>query len=86
MNLTYREYKYWYTETFILKDKKVTCAWANDGLLVMFDAQDIEPILNEHYPHNKKVWWFNDTHDREIAERRDDRIICNPQVYWRHCQ
>ena len=55
-----------------------------DGLLIIFNLQDIEAILNKHYPKGNKVWFFNESKDREIAEKRGDRVYCNPQVLWRH--
>lgn len=55
-----------------------------DGLIIIFDLQDIEAILNKHYPKGNKVWFFNESKDREIAEKRGNRVYCNPQVLWRH--
>lgn len=64
-------------------------ALPKDGLLVVFRRADIEPLMDQHYPHGKvggkKIWWFNSTKDREIAELDyDDRVYCNPQVLWTH--
>jgi hypothetical protein len=59
-----------------------------DGLLVFFRRVDIEPLLDAKYPFckgdfNQKVWYFNETRDREIAEvDADGRVSCNPQILW----
>lgn len=80
MNLSRSELKNWWIE----KQATVPCAVTNDGALVMFELADVEKVLNENYPHNGRVWWFNETKDREIAERRGSRVVANPQVLWRH--
>lgn len=50
-----------------------------DGLLYMFDAIDVESELNANHPTNGQVWWFNESRDRECAERTfKNRITVNP--------
>ena len=80
MELTFTEKKYWWVET----RSTIPCAFTNDGQMCMFFLKDVEEILNKKYPKEGKVWFFNQTLDREIAEVRDDKALCNPQVYWRH--
>lgn len=74
---------------------RVPCAFTEDGLLCAFRRSDIEALMDRKYPHeligSQKVWFFNETKDREIAdmERTKDphgQILCNPQVYWTHYQ
>lgn len=67
----------------------VPCALPADGQVVAFRRVDIEKLMDEKYPshtyaNSEKVWYFNETRDREIAETQDDRIVCNPQVLWEH--
>lgn len=67
----------------------VPCAVPADGGVVAFQREDIEKFMDETYPHAgtgiRKVWYFNETRDREIADcDANDRVICNPQVLWRH--
>ena len=80
MTLSSYERKHFYIETM----SYVPCAVTNDGAIVMFDLCDVEAALNHHYPRGKRVWYFNETRDREIAEIRGDRVYANPQVLWRH--
>lgn len=59
-----------------------------DGLLIAFLRADGEAFMDAHYPSrgagDAKVWFFNNTYDREIAEIDGDRIIANPRVLWDH--
>ncbi len=83
MKLSFTEKKYYTLESH----NNVEYAVIHDGQVIMFDAADIVPTLNKHYPqgwNSKKVWYFNETKDREIAELRDSRVYANPQVLWRH--
>lgn len=73
----------WWQET----RATVPCILPRDGQLAVFQRKDVENIMDEKYPHSKqqnKIWWFNETKDREIAECDDDRIYANPQVLWTH--
>ena len=79
--LTYPEKKNgWWLET----KATIECAVSKDGGVVKFRLVDVQETLNKHYPHDNKVWWFNDSQDREIAERHGVFVIANPQVLWRH--
>ena len=83
MKLSYFEKKYYTIETH----NGVEYGIIRDGQVIMFNRADIEPILNKHYPqgfNGGKVWYFNNTKDREIAELRGSRVYANPQVLWRH--
>lgn len=71
------ERKYWKLVQF---ENELIGAIANDGLLYMFAEEDISEVLNAVHPHNKRVWWFNESHDRECAERRGARVLVNPTV------
>lgn len=67
----------------------VLCALPKDGLIVVFKREDVEAILDAAYPHigqgDRKVWFFNNSKDREIAEiDSEGRISANPQVLWEH--
>lgn len=67
----------------------IPCILPKDGLLAVFRRSDIEEFMDKTYPHKKrsdseKVWYFNETRDREIAEIDGDRIACNPQVLLEH--
>jgi len=66
----------------------VQCALPADGLVVVFNRVDVEATLDLHYPHarrnGEKVWWFNTTKDREIAESDGDIITANPRILWDH--
>lgn len=64
-------------------------ALPKDGLIIVFRREDIEVLMDADYPHKtfngQKVWYFNETRDREIAELdENNRICCNPQVLYRH--
>lgn len=74
---------------------RVACIFTKDGLLCAFRRSDVEALMDRKYPfqikHGRKIWYFNDTLDREIAEMdmmkgSDDQVVCNPQVYWQHYQ
>lgn len=72
-------------------NSRVPCALPKDGLLAVFRLADVEKVLDEHYPHRTfkngggKVWYFNETRDREIAETdAEGRVCANPQVLWEH--
>lgn len=67
----------------------VPCILPADGQLAIFLAKDIEALMDATYPFEirnglDKVWYFNTTKDREIAEADGDRIYCNPQVLLQH--
>jgi len=69
----------------------VPCALPKDGLVVVFRREDVEEFMDKTYPHDtyrdnyQKVWYFNETRDREIAEvDAEGRICCNPQVLLQH--
>lgn len=76
----------WWIET----RSSVPCILPADGLLAVFRTSDVETLMDEKYPHkrysdSRKVWWFNGTKDREIAEDiGDGRIYANPQVLLEH--
>lgn len=59
-----------------------------DGQIVRFRLADVEAILDAHYPHRRyggaKVWYFNATRDREIAEQISDEVYANPNILWDH--
>lgn len=78
---------------------RVPCIFTKDGLICAFRRSDVEALMDRKYPHtrrnNRKIWWFNETKDREIAEldlsdvalyQENAHIFCNPQVYWEHYQ
>lgn len=73
---------------WIEKRSTVPCILPKDGLLAVFLRKDVEALLDANYPHSteptRKVWWFNDTKDREIAETDDGRVYANPQVLLTH--
>jgi hypothetical protein len=62
----------------------VPCILPKDGLLAIFMRKDIEEFMDQNYPSEideaRKVWYFNQSRDREIAETDDDRIYANPRV------
>lgn len=69
---------------WIERRASVLCALPRDGLVVVYNREDVEAIFDSNYPHegegNKKVWYFNETKDREIAEIDvEGRISANPQ-------
>jgi hypothetical protein len=74
----------WWIET----RATVPCILPVDGLLAVFRAIDVEAIMDANYPHgqdgHRKVWWFHEGKDREIAELDGDRVYANPQVLWDH--
>lgn len=83
----------WWMEKY----SRVPCAFIDDGLLCAFRRVDIEALMDRTYPHIRrggmKIWYFNETKDREIADMdlavvpgEVQQIICNPQVYWQHYQ
>lgn len=76
--------KGWWVET----RATVPCILPADGQVVAFKRADIEKLMNEKYPYADtpcgRVWYFNKTRDREIAEIDGDRIVCNPQVLWEY--
>lgn len=55
-----------------------------DGLTIHFTPDDIVGLLDKNYPHDDRVWWFNETRDREIAEKFNSEIVCNPQVLYQN--
>lgn len=75
---------------WIEERSSVPCILPADGLLAVFRTGDVETLMDSKYPHqrysaNHKVWWFNETKDREIAEDLGDgRIYANPQVLTEH--
>ncbi len=71
----------WWIET----RASVRCALPKDGLLVVYNRATVEAIFDKHYPHRgtgfTKVWYFNATRDREIADiDTEGRICANPQT------
>lgn len=72
------------------KRATIPCMVWPDGLLVAFRIEDAKPTLDGAYPFvdtpSGRVWYFNDSLDREIAEERgyQGRIIANPQILWTH--
>lgn len=64
--------------------KPISCAVMPDGLLVVYDRTEIEAYLDSKYPHEgePKVWFFNKSRDREIAEVDGNRVYANPRVHW----
>lgn len=59
----------------------IDCLCDNEGLSYRFKLSDVEPYL-EKYPKGNKVWYFNETKDREIAEIMPtdrDQITVNPR-------
>lgn len=75
----------WWIET----RATIPCAVDKEGFLAIFFRADAEKLMDECYPHEvrrgQKIWWFNDTFDREIAEvDADNRIVTNVQVLLRH--
>ena len=78
--LSFIDKKYWLIET----KATVPCAVTKDGLVVMFNLQDVKFFLDNTYPHEGKLWFFNESRDREIAEQMGSRVYANPQILWRH--
>ncbi len=81
----YEKKKGWWIE----ERATVPCALPADGLIVVFRREDVEVLMDATYPHARrrggKVWWFNESRDREIAEIDcENRISANPQVLWSH--
>ena len=54
---------------------------AKDGLLYEFDEKYAE-FLNK-YTSGNDVWYFNETKDRECAERIGNKIYINPSIVAR---
>lgn len=52
-----------------------------DGLLYEFDEEDVDFL--DKYPREGNVWYFNETRDRECAERLWDKIHINPSIVAR---
>jgi hypothetical protein len=83
--MTSREIKrgFWYETR-----ATVSCLLPPDGLLVIFDLEAVQKILDAAYPsrirNGEKVWFFNSVHDRECAEQDGDRVYANPQVLYSH--
>lgn len=81
----YERKKGWWLET----RSTIPCALPPDGLIVVFRREDAEELMDRLYPHEvirgEKVWFFNSTKDREIAEIDvEGRISANPNVLWEH--
>ena len=74
----------WWIET----RATVPCILPQDGTLTVFRLTDVESTLDANYPHhiepNRKVWYFNSSRDREIAESDGPRVYANPRVLWTH--
>lgn len=82
---TYTERKQgWWVET----RSTIPCILPKDGLLAVFLLKDVEQLMDSKYPvavfNGQKVWFFNSTRDREIAEQDGDRVYANPQVLTTH--
>lgn len=85
MKLTQREItKGWWHET----RATVPCILPKDGLIVVFNLSDVQAILDKVYPfatfNGQRVWYFNETRDRECAEQEGDRVVANPSVLLAH--
>ena len=80
MRLSHGEKKYWITCRVGIIDAAVS----KDGLMFMFDQKDIQDALGK-YPRGNKVWYFNESRDREIAELGyDSRVTVNPQFVYQN--
>lgn len=87
IKLSRLEEKYWTCGVAEREDGQLLeCAIANDGLLYMFEGLSIIDLLIKHYPFDRerKVWFFNRSLDREIAETQGSRILVNPQFVTKH--
>lgn len=66
----------------------IPCILPKDGLLAIFQRKDIEAFLDKTYPgierYGERVWFFNSSRDREIAETQWKRVYANPQVLLQH--
>lgn len=81
----YEKKKGWWIE----ERATIPCALPKDGLIVVFRRADVEKLMDEKYPHHGcgegKVWYFNSTLDREIAEIDvEGRVCANPTVLLKH--
>lgn len=83
MILDYVERK---TGWWIEVQSTVPCGVSKDGLIVKFYLKDVKEVMDKQYPFSSKwkVWYFNSTKDREIAEIVDEFVYANPQVLWTH--
>jgi hypothetical protein len=78
--LTHTTRKYWH----VAYCDNIECAVCHDGQLFMFDYDDIATLL-ANYTRDKIGWFFNDSHDRYIAELiADDRVTVNPQFCYQN--
>lgn len=78
-SLDFIERKYFHS---VLFENGIEGAIANDGLVVMFDLNEVAHLLSK-YDEDKEGWFFNSTHDRYIAEKRGKRVVANPQFMWK---
>jgi hypothetical protein len=65
----------------------IECAVSKDGQLFMFGMKDVGTILIDNYEYAKheKAFWWNDSHDRYIAEvQGDGTVTVNPQFCYKH--
>jgi hypothetical protein len=75
---------------WIEENATVSCALPDSGLIVVFKREDVEHVLDANYPtgtgdFGQKVWYFNASRDREIAEiDTENRVSANPQILWQH--
>ena len=76
--------KYW-KDALFTKGKQICVGEVmTDGLLVRFEIGQT-PLMKllAQRPCNGKVWWFNETKDREIAELQTGKlVVANPQLLW----
>jgi hypothetical protein len=70
MELSKNEQKYFDECLAVKKSNILCCVVAKDGLLYLFDEEDIIPYLNAAFKEKDDVgWFFNQTRDRYVAER-----------------
>lgn len=76
MILSFIERKSW--QRVMFTDESIA-ALAKDGLLYMFDP---EPDWLRKYPVDRggQIWYFNETRDRQCAERIGNRVYINPMI------
>jgi hypothetical protein len=57
---------------------------SRDGLLIAVHIVDITHLITQRprKDDDPDTWYFNDMFDREIAERKGDIILANPQLMW----
>mgnify|MGYP001610158151 CR=1 FL=1 len=75
--------KYWHEVMFA---NGVVGWMANDGLAYKFDMIDIvDGLANYEFDEREKAWWWNGSHDRQIAELGYGNIVSvNPMFVTEH--